>query len=74
MIFGEDPITFLMDDNVTLANDFGTPGGANLTKDGIGTLTLTADTTFTGGHIDRVRERFSQHVFPTVGKWFGTNQ
>ena len=48
VIFGEDPITFLMDDNVTLANDFGTPGGANLTKDGIGTLTLTADTTFTG--------------------------
>jgi len=29
-----------------------------------------ADTTFTGGHIDRVRERFTQHVLPTVGKWF----
>lgn len=28
------------------------------------------DTTFTGGHIDRVRERFTQHVIPTVGKWF----
>jgi pimeloyl-ACP methyl ester carboxylesterase len=29
-----------------------------------------ADTTFTGGHVDRVRERFTQHVLPTVGKWF----
>jgi len=29
-----------------------------------------ADTTFTGGHIDRVRERFTQHMLPTVGKWF----
>jgi S-formylglutathione hydrolase len=29
-----------------------------------------ADTTFTGGHIDRVRERLTQHVLPTVGKWF----
>jgi hypothetical protein len=28
------------------------------------------DTTFTGGHIDRVRERFTQRVLPTVGKWF----
>lgn len=29
-----------------------------------------ADTTFAGGHIDRVRERFTQHMLPTVGKWF----
>lgn len=28
-----------------------------------------ADTTFTGGHVDRVRERFTQHVFPRVGRW-----
>ena len=28
-----------------------------------------ADTTFTGGHIDRVRERFTRHMLPTVGKW-----
>jgi hypothetical protein len=27
------------------------------------------DTTFTGGHVDRVRERFTQHMLPTVGKW-----
>jgi S-formylglutathione hydrolase FrmB len=27
------------------------------------------DTTFTGGHIDRVRERFTQYMLPTVGKW-----
>jgi hypothetical protein len=29
-----------------------------------------ADTTFTGGHIDRVRERFTRHMLPTVGDWF----
>ena len=28
-----------------------------------------SDTTFTGGHIDRVRERFTQHMLPIVGKW-----
>ena len=28
-----------------------------------------ADTTFAGGHIDRVRERFTHHVLPTVGRW-----
>lgn len=30
-----------------------------------------SDTTFVGGHIDHVRERFSGHVLPTVGRWFG---
>jgi hypothetical protein len=29
-----------------------------------------ADTTFTGGHVDRVRERFTLHMLPTVGQWF----
>ncbi len=29
-----------------------------------------ADTTFAGGHIDRVRERFTGHMLPTVGAWF----
>lgn len=33
-----------------------------------------ADTTFTGGHIDRVRERFARHVLPTVGVWLGASQ
>jgi len=28
------------------------------------------DTIFTGGHIDRVRERFTGKMLPTVGKWF----
>ena len=28
------------------------------------------DTTFTGGHVDRVRERFTQHMLPSIGKWF----
>ena len=46
--FGNSPITFAMDDDVTLANDFGLTGTANLTKDGSGKLTLLANTTFTG--------------------------
>jgi S-formylglutathione hydrolase len=29
-----------------------------------------ADTTYTGGHVDRVRERFTQHMLPTIGRWF----
>jgi enterochelin esterase-like enzyme/lysophospholipase L1-like esterase len=29
------------------------------------------DTTFAGGHIDRVRERFTRAMLPAVGKWFG---
>jgi enterochelin esterase-like enzyme len=33
-----------------------------------------ADTTFTGGHIDRVRERFTRHMLPTVGNWLGKPQ
>ncbi|HET9294855.1 MAG TPA: alpha/beta hydrolase-fold protein [Gemmatimonadales bacterium] len=28
------------------------------------------DTTFTGGHIDRVRERFTRQMLPAVGGWF----
>jgi len=28
------------------------------------------DTTFVGGHVDRVRERFTQHVLPNAGRWF----
>ncbi len=46
--FGNNPVTFAMDDDVTLSGDFGGAGTANLTKDGVGKLTLTADTTFTG--------------------------
>ena len=29
-----------------------------------------SDTTFVGGHIDRVRERFTQQMLPAVGRWF----
>jgi enterochelin esterase-like enzyme len=32
-----------------------------------------ADTTFAGGHIDRVRQRISKHLLPTVGRWFTTS-
>lgn len=46
--FENNPITFVMDSDVTLANNFGLTGTANLTKDGSGTLTLLANTTFSG--------------------------
>lgn len=29
-----------------------------------------SDTTFIGGHIDRVRNRFTQQMLPMVGRWF----
>jgi S-formylglutathione hydrolase len=29
-----------------------------------------SDTTFAGGHVDRVRDRFTQHMLPVVGRWF----
>lgn len=28
------------------------------------------DTVFAGGHIDRVRERFTHHILPSAGTWF----
>ncbi|MES2439514.1 MAG: autotransporter-associated beta strand repeat-containing protein [Verrucomicrobiota bacterium] len=46
--FGDNPITFQTDDDVTLANDFGFGGIAPLTKDGFGKLTIAADTTLFG--------------------------
>lgn len=30
-----------------------------------------ADTAFVGGHVDRVRERFTHYMLPVVGAWFG---
>lgn len=29
-----------------------------------------SDTTFIGGHVDRVRDRFTEGLLPTVGRWF----
>jgi S-formylglutathione hydrolase len=29
-----------------------------------------SDTVFTGGHIDRVRERFTEGMLPAIGRWF----
>ena len=29
-----------------------------------------SDTVFTGGHVDRVRERFTRGMLPDVGRWF----
>jgi enterochelin esterase-like enzyme len=31
-----------------------------------------SDTVFTGGHIDRVRDRFTTGMLPAVGRWFGS--
>ena len=47
--------------------------------DGIGLLRNRLDSlgipyseaTFIGGHIDRVRDRFTRQMLPAVGKWFG---
>jgi S-formylglutathione hydrolase len=33
-----------------------------------------ADTTFAGGHIDRVRERFTKGMLPDVGRWFDSSR
>ena len=49
--FGDNPVTFSTGGDVTLANDFGFTGLADLTKDGLGTLTLVADTSFAGNVI-----------------------
>ena len=49
--FGDNPITFTMQDPVTLANDFGFDGIADLTKAGAGTLTLTTDVYMNGNII-----------------------
>ena len=49
--------------------------GVALLRARLDSLHITyTDTTFTGGHIDRVRERFTQHMLPTVGKWFVSGQ
>ena len=32
-----------------------------------------SDTTFVGGHIDRVRERFTRWMLPEVGRWFNAS-
>jgi pimeloyl-ACP methyl ester carboxylesterase len=45
--------------------------GINLLRARLDSLRIRyTDTTFVGGHIDRVRERFSGHMLPTVGRWF----
>jgi len=45
--------------------------GVNLLRARLDSLRIRySDTTFVGGHIDRVRERFSGHMLPTVGRWF----
>jgi len=31
-----------------------------------------ADSTFAGGHVDRVRERITRHMLPAVGRWLAT--
>lgn len=45
--------------------------GIRLLRDRLDSLRIPySDTVFVGGHIDRVRDRFSQHLLPMVGRWF----
>lgn len=45
--------------------------GIQLLRDRLDSLGVRYDATiFTGGHIDRVRERFTRQMLPTVGRWF----
>jgi pimeloyl-ACP methyl ester carboxylesterase len=45
--------------------------GIQFLRSRLDSLSITYnDSTFAGGHIDRVRERFTQHVLPIVAKWF----
>jgi hypothetical protein len=32
-----------------------------------------ADSTFEGGHVDRVRARITRHMLPDVGRWLGAH-
>jgi enterochelin esterase-like enzyme len=45
--------------------------GIRLLRDRLDSLRVPySDTVFVGGHIDRVRDRFTQHMLPMVGRWF----
>lgn len=45
--------------------------GVRLLKGRLDSLRISySDTTFVGGHIDRVRDRFIEHTLPTVSRWF----
>lgn len=80
--FGDNSVTFYMDGNVTLANDFGFSGVAPLTKDGGGILSIGADATFsnnivvlngglsfgTGGATGEVASNIALNGFGTVLK------
>lgn len=53
------------------SDEVGLRSGIQLLRGRLDSLRVPyTDTTFTGGHIDRVRERFTRHVLPAVGKWF----
>jgi pimeloyl-ACP methyl ester carboxylesterase len=57
------------------SEETGIRAGIQLLRDRLDSLRVAySDTTFPGGHIDRVRERFTQHVLPTVGRWFTQSQ
>jgi enterochelin esterase-like enzyme len=45
--------------------------GIRLLRDRLDSLRVPySDTVFVGGHIDRVRDRFIEHMLPMVGRWF----
>lgn len=45
--------------------------GVRVLKGRLDSLRISySDTVFAGGHIDRVRDRFTHHILPIVGRWF----
>lgn len=53
------------------AQESGILAGIQVLRSRLDSLGISySDTTFIGGHIDRVRERFTQQILPTVGRWF----
>jgi enterochelin esterase-like enzyme len=53
------------------SEESGILAGIQLLRSRLDSLHIRYDnTTFTGGHIDRVRERFTRRMLPTVGTWF----
>lgn len=53
------------------SEESGILAGIRLLRERLDSLRIRyADTTFAGGHIDQVRERFTHNMLPTVGGWF----
>jgi pimeloyl-ACP methyl ester carboxylesterase len=65
---GDNPPVILLESG---SDEPGIGAGIQLLRGRLDSLHIRySDTTFTGGHIDRVRERFTHHMLPTIGQWF----